>query len=178
MKKTIVFFALIAFAFSSCQGDGKEGSETETGVNKDALKVEIKAIEDSLFSVIPDVPKDLYDLAISRNLQYFDHFPEDEFSAECLDRVQGYFSQLQRLKLSILYTDTLLSRFPNYQNKQFLMYNRATTLDFIRDTVRAKIAYEEYLKTFPDLPKEEREEIEELIKLVPYSFEERILMMN
>jgi hypothetical protein len=56
------------------------------------------------------------------------------------------------------------------------MFNKATHHDFLRDTTEARKAYEAYLQAFPNLSKEEKEEIQELIELVPYSIEERILM--
>lgn len=181
--KRIGFLLMASTLLVACSGTDENSTETtgattDATVSREGLQTEIKNLEDSLFKVIPEVPKDLYDLAISKNLQYVDHFPEDAYSAECLDRVQGYFSQLQKYKKAVIYTDTLLSRFPEYKNKKFLMYNRATSLDLLRDTARARQAYVEYLETFPNLPDAEREEIEELIKLVPYSFEERIEMMN
>lgn len=179
MRSVLVTLLLSGLFFAACTSEVQTEDASADGlVSKEDLRKEIEQIEDSLFKVIPDVPKDLYNLAISRNLQYFDHHPTDEYSAECLDRVQGYFSQLQKLNKAVIYTDTLLARFPDYKNKKFLMYSRATSLDMLRDTARARQAYVEYLNTFPNLSTEEREEIEELIELVPYSFEERILMMN
>lgn len=179
MNKVLFFLVTFSLVLASCSGESsQETEENEKDMTKESLRAEIESIEDSLVAAIPQVPKDLYDLAISRNLQYFDHFPEDEYSAACLDRVQGYYSQLQRLKQAVAYTDILLENFPDYKNKKFLMYNRATSLDMLRDTARARKAYVEYLETFPNLSKDEKEEIEELIKLVPYSIEERILMYN
>ena len=178
MNKILVTLLSLCVLVVSCTNNASDETDATTEVTKTSLKNEIQQIEDSLFASIPQVPKDLYDRAISKNLQYVDHYPTDEYSAECLDRVQGYFTQLQRLKQAVAYTDILLENFPNYKNKKFLMYNRATSLDMLRDTMRARIAYKEYLDTFKDLSDEERIEIEELIELVPYSFEERILMMN
>jgi tetratricopeptide (TPR) repeat protein len=162
----------------SCTSETAQEDAVETGVTPDGLKGEILQIQDSLRKSMPEVPKDLYDLAISKNMQYFDHFPEDDFSAECLDRVQGYYNQLQKLNKAVIITDTLLARFPDYKGKKELMYNRAVNLDLIRDTARARAAYQDYLKSFPNLSPAEREDIEELIKLVPYSIEERIKMNN
>jgi tetratricopeptide (TPR) repeat protein len=162
----------------SCKGETPQDDNVESSVTADGLKGEILQIQDSLRKSMPEVPKDLYDLAISKNMQYFDHFPEDDFSAECLDRVQGYYNQLQNLNKAVIITDTLLARFPDYKGKKELMYNRAVNLDLIRDTARARAAYQDYLKSFPNLSQAEREEIKELIKLVPYSIEERIKMNN
>jgi tetratricopeptide (TPR) repeat protein len=179
MKK-IIFACICGLAVlaAGCKGEQTTEESIEGSITPDGLKGEIMQIQDSLRKSMPEVPKDLYDLAISKNMQYFDHFPEDDFSAECLDRVQGYYNQLQKLNKAVIITDTLLARFPDYKGKKELMYNRAVNLDLIRDTARARAAYQDYLKTFPNLSPAEREDIEELIKLVPYSIEERIKMNN
>lgn len=177
-KFLFLFLCGLTVTVVSCKGDTAADETSESGVTADGLKGEILSIQDSLRNAMPEVPKDLYELAISKNMQFFDHFPEDEFSAACLDRVQGYYNQLQKLNKAVIITDTLLARFPDYKGKKELMYNRAVNLDLIRDTARARAAYQDYLKSFPNLSQAEREDIEELIKLVPYSMDERIKMNN
>jgi len=171
----LVLFTFIAI--TSCSSEEKEEVIVDpVNASSSITTKALDSIRNELQKAIPAVPQDLYKKAIAMHLQFVDAYPNDPFAATALDYAQGYYEQMQDFRSSVQYIDRILKEYPEYPNKQVLMFSKATHLDFLRDTVAAKKAYEDYLNTFKDISKEERSEVEELIKLVPYSMEERIKM--
>lgn len=178
MKLLKYTFALGVFCLtiSSC---GSQSTEIEVVENEFDERIELKQLDSirlELQKAIPNVPVDLYRKAIAMHLQFVEHNSEDPFAPVALDYAQGYSEQIQDLRSSIIYINRILTEYPDYKGKQMLMFNKATHHDFLRDTLEARLAYEDYLKTFPNISKAEKQEIEEMMKMVPFSFEERIQM--
>jgi len=168
-----LFFSVLML---SCQSNSDQTEAEENPFNERVELTQLDSIRNELKKAMPEVPKDLYRKAIAMHLQFVEYNPKDEFAPVALDYVQGYYEQIQDLRSSILYINRILAEYPDYKGKQMLMYNKATHHDFLRDTTEAKVAYEDYLKSFPALSADEKSEIKELIRLVPYSIEERIKM--
>jgi tetratricopeptide (TPR) repeat protein len=178
MKKITHFLSLTIFAIVlfGCQSKTEETVEVEDEFNERIELSQLDSIRNELQKAMPEVPKDLYRKAIAMHLQFVDAHPKDDFAPVALDYAQGYYEQIQDVRSSITYINRILAEYPDYKGKQMLMFNKATHHDFLRDTTEARVAYEDYLKEYPNLSTEEKEEIRELIELVPYSIEERILM--
>jgi len=170
---TLSFFAILLIG---CQSKSEENTENEDEFNERIELSQLDSIRNELQKAMPAVPRDLYRKAIAMHLQFVDAHPDDAFAPTALDYAQGYYEQIQDLRSSITYINRILEEYPDYKGKQMLMFNKATHHDFLRDTTEARKAYEAYLQAFPNLSKEEKEEIRELIELVQYSIEERILM--
>lgn len=178
MKHLIYLLAisLAAMSNSACENKKNEDTNESDAYNEKIELSQLDSIRNELQKAIPNVPVELYRKAIAMHLQFVEYNKEDPFAPVALDYAQGYAEQLQDLRSSIMYIDRILEEYPDYKGRQMLMFNKATHHDFLRDTLEARLAYEAYLSTFPKISKEEKEEIQELIKLVPFSFEERILM--
>lgn len=178
MNRFTQFLAIGIFAILlvGCESKTEENTEVENEFNERIELSQLDSIRNELLKAMPAVPRDLYRKAIAMHLQFVDAYPQDEFAPVALDYAQGYSEQIQDLRSSIMYINRILADYPDYKGKQMLMYNKATHHDFLRDTTEARMAYEEYLKSFPNISAEEKEEIQELIELVPYSLEERIKM--
>ncbi len=170
-----MFLVIISSACSS-QPTQEEPSESEFDERIEIQQLD--SIRAELQKAIPNVPVDLYRKAIAMHLQFAEHNKDDAFAPVALDYAQGYAEQIQDLRSSIMYINRILNEYPDYKGKQMLMFNKATHHDFLRDTLEARLAYEEYLKTFPNISKDEKEEIKEMIKMIPYTLEERIKMQS
>jgi tetratricopeptide (TPR) repeat protein len=177
MKNLFIFALSGMLVLMACKSEPQSGEENNEFDERIELS-QLDSIRAELQKAIPNVPVDLYKKAIAMHLQFAEHNPNDDFAPVALDYAQGYYEQIQDLRSSINVINRLLKTYPDYKGKKMLMFNKATHHDFLRDIPEAKQAYEDYLKEFPNLSQEEREEIEELIQLVPYSLEERIKMQS
>lgn len=175
-KKALFLYAIALFSIVACKSENtSDSSETDTYNEKIEL-AQLDSIRAELQKAMPAIPKELYRKAIAMHLQFAELHSTDDFAPVALDYAQGYYEQIQDYRSSIMIINRILNDYPNYKGKQMLMFNKATHHDFLRDTMEARIAYQDYLKAFPNLSKTEKEEIEELIQLVPFTIEERIKM--
>mgnify|MGYP002622165445 CR=1 FL=1 len=177
LKWMLNLMALSLFTFS-CQSEANEVQEEEQDFNERIELSQLDSIRTVLNDAMPAVPVDLFRKAIAMHLQFAEHNPDHEFAPVALDYAQGFYEQIQDFRSSLMVINRILNDYPNYKGKQLLMYNKATHHDFLRDTTEARQSYEAYLKEFPNLSADDKEEIEELIRLVPYSIEERIKMQS
>lgn len=177
MKKLIFVFLLGLVFFSACNSESK----TDTEANEFDEHIELSQLDSiraELQKAIPNVPIDVYRKAIAMHLQFVEHNADDEFAPVALDYAQGYAEQIQDLRTSISIINRILAEYPDYKGKQMLMYSKATHHDFLRDVDEAIASYEAYLKAFPNLSQAEKDEIQELIRLAPFSLDERIRMQT
>jgi tetratricopeptide (TPR) repeat protein len=175
-KLTFVFLMGLVF-FSACKSDSKNGED----VNEFDERIELSQLDSiraELQRAMPNVPINSYKKAIAMHLQFVEYNAEDAFAPVALDYAQGYAEQIQDLRTSISIINRILAEYPDYKGKQMLMYNKATHHDFLRDVEEAIAAYEAYLKEFPNLSEAEKAEILDLIRLAPYTLEERIKMQT
>jgi tetratricopeptide (TPR) repeat protein len=175
-KKLLFLFTLALTSLVACKSENTTDSSESDAYNEKIELTHLDSIRSELQKAMPDVPKELYRKAIAMHLQYAESHSKDDFAPVALDYAQGYYEQLQDYRSSLMIINKILNEYPNYKGKKMLMFIKATHHDFLRDTMEARIAYQDYLKAFPNLPKKEKEEIEELIRMVPLSIEERIKM--
>ncbi len=142
----------------------------------------IKKMEDSLMTDLPKNPTERnlasYEL-IDRYLQFFRNYPEDAYSPECLDRVQMMYTGLNLPKRAIVYADSLLQEYPNYNNRKLVLENQASTYDMFilpRDTIKVRYYYEKILKEFPNENKLYKDEIAFRLKHLKLTIPELIEM--
>jgi tetratricopeptide (TPR) repeat protein len=176
ISKHLIVLSLFASLLNACQSESKTEQKKDNSFNETIQTEQLDSIRTALEKAIPSVPIDLYRKAIAMHLQFADHHKDHDFAPTALDYAQGYYEQIQDLRSSIMVINRILKDYPDYKGKQMLMYNKATHHDFLRDTLEARIAYEEYLNEFPKISSSEKKEIQELIKLVPYTIDERIKM--
>lgn len=178
MKKLAFVFFLGALAFASCNTEPKTDAENTESFDERIELSQLDSIRTELQKAIPNVPIELYKKAIAMHLQFVEYNADDKFAPVALDYAQGYAEQIQDLRTSINIINRILKEYPDYEGKKMLMYSKATHHDFLRDVNEAIEAYKAYLKEFPNLSADEKAEIEELIRLAPYSLEERIMMQS
>lgn len=178
MRK-ILSFALFAFAVASC------GTNTADKGKKETLKEAVTHYEDSLakLQADPEKAKEITSLAqielVNRYKAYFQAFPTDAFSADCLFKTHMIYESMSAPNEARAYADTLLQRFPNYKNKILVLESMATSYDINepRDTAMVRKYYNLMLAE-KQLPAQKKKEIKERLSKLHLSFEELIKQMN
>jgi hypothetical protein len=172
MRLIYVLCIVLSFALfvESCGGPAKTDKKTE-------LKTSIKQMEDSIMAIQKDpiqaakMPSLTNIELINRLLAYYQAYPKDSFSADCLFKVHIKYSDLQAYENSVAYGDTLLQLFPNYANKDFLLESLASTHDVLiepRDSEKVKFYYELLLKE--KIKAMKRKDIENRLKHIDMDF--------
>jgi hypothetical protein len=172
MKKYLIIVAIcsVSVLIPSCGGPSKSDKKTE-------LKTRIKEMEDSITAIQKDpikaakMPSLTNIELINRLLAYYQAFPTDSFSADCLFKVHMKYSDLQAYEQSIAYGDTLLQLFPKYKNKDFVLESIAGTYDvLIEPRNEQKIVFYYQLLLKENLKASKRKEIEERIAHIDMDF--------
>jgi hypothetical protein len=147
------------------------------------LKERIKVMEDSLkklqsnLATIKQIPNLTHYELINRLLDYYHFYPEDEFSAECLDKVHMKYTGLNIPSKAAEYADTLLQKYPRYPNRALVLESQGSTFDaFVqpRDTSKVRYYYELLLKENPTMNKQKCLEIKERLRHLSLTFDQYI----
>ncbi len=177
--KLLLCGAVLAIA-TACGGDKSNQADK---VSKEDLKASIKVMEDSLNTLQKDLPKtkEIPNLTkfelINRLLDYYHAYPEDDYAAQCLDKVHMAYSGMGIHARSIEYGDTLLMKYPNYINRAMVLESQGSNYDIFvqpRDTEKVKYYYSLLLKENPKMEKEKKEGIEDRLKHLNLTFDEYI----
>lgn len=169
-------FLFVGFAMQSCD-------DTKTDKNtKEDLKASIKQMEDSI-ATIQKNPEDAAKMPsltnielINRLVAYYHAFPKDEYAADCLFKVHMKYGELNAHRKAAEYGDTLLTAFPNYKNRDFLLESIASSYDVMiepRDTSKIRYYYDLLLKE-KSVPSSKKAEIKARLKHIEMPFFEYI----
>ena len=185
INKVLFLFALLLL-FSSCKNGTSEKEDAlkhrGAGVSRNELKASIKQMEDSITGLLEDknrkklIPSLTYIELINRLKSYYQRFPNDPYSAECLFKIHIKYMDLNALENSVAYGDTLLANFPNFQNRDFLLESMGSAYDSgiePRDTAMVRRYYTLLLKE-PTLAPETREGIIMRLKYIKMNFFEYV----
>lgn len=172
MRKIVIVLSIcsLGMLIPSCGGPSKSDKKTE-------LKTRIKEMEDSIMGIQKDPMKaakmpSLTNIElINRLLAYYQAFPTDSFSADCLFKVHMKYSDVQAYEQSVAYGDTLLQLFPTYKNRDFLIESLASTYDvLIEPRNEQKIEYYYRLLLKEKLQASKRRDIEDRLKHIEMDF--------
>jgi hypothetical protein len=176
-----VYLISVGLFFTACTSSGAKEDTTSDNDQENSTKIELsdlEAVRLEMEAAMPNISRDLYKRALSLHLAFADQNPEHKDHLEILNHALGMCDQLQDFRLSNRIIDDITKAYPKVENRKQLLMVKASNCDMLRDTVQARAVLEEYLKAFSDLSKEEQVYIEEWMKMLPYSIEERILMNN
>lgn len=159
--KTIQFFALTLIFSSilfSCGDDAPTDVALETtipeiGVDTTQFLTDLNALEVRINSSI-EMPKEK-DLkaAITAFQDFAAIFPDDPKAPDYLLKASDISLTTDQPQMSITILDQIIEKYPNYNRLEDVKYNRASHLDFeLRDTTRAKAAYQEFMVDYPNSP--------------------------
>lgn len=160
--KAIYYFGVLilsATLLTACGGDeaaadsGIETTVPEITVDTAQFLTDLAAIEKELENNL-SMPKEK-DLkrAVTEFLTFVDYFPNDPQSPDYLLRASDISLTLDNPKKSVRLLERIETEYPNYKRMEDVKYNRASHLDFeLRDTTAAKVAYQEFIDTYPNSP--------------------------
>jgi hypothetical protein len=181
MKTKWIFrLILLAGLFYAC---GSEKNEQAVKPTREELISRIKEMEDSLkglqadLNEIKQIPNLTHFELINRLLDFYHTYPEDNYSAECLDKVHMKYSGLNIHPRAVEYADTLLLKYPKYVNRAMVLESQGSTYDvFIqpRDTSKVRYYYELLLKENPSMDKDKKSGIKDRLKHLDMTFDEFI----
>ncbi|MFN5147861.1 MAG: hypothetical protein ACK5EK_02540 [Flavobacteriia bacterium] len=181
MKTKWIFrLILLAGLFYAC---GSEKNEQAAKPTREELITRIKEMEDSLkglqadLNEIKQIPNLTHFELINRLLDFYHTYPEDNYSAECLDKVHMKYSGLNIHPRAVEYADTLLLKYPKYVNRAMVLESQGSTYDvFIqpRDTSKVRYYYELLLKENPSMDKDKKSGIKDRLKHLDMTFDEFI----
>ena len=171
--------ALSLVLMNSC-GTSEKDEEGKAG--RVELKNKIKEMEDSIRDLQANLPqtKTIPNLThfelINRLLDYYHAYPEDDYAAECLDKVHMKYAGLNILTRAVQYADTLLEKYPNYINRAMVLESQGSSYEFIepRDTSKIRYYYTKLLKENPKMDREKREGLKLRLRHLDLTFEEFI----
>ena len=177
---TMFVFALGLSLMYACGEGLKEDEEGKVG--RVELKSRIKEMEDSIRDLQANLPqtKTIPNLThfelINRLLDYYHAYPEDDYAAECLDKVHMKYAGLNILTRAVQYADTLLQKYPNYINRAMVLESQGSSYEFIepRDTAKIRYYYTKLLKENPKMDREKREGLKLRLRHLDLTFEEFI----
>jgi tetratricopeptide (TPR) repeat protein len=180
MKRQLIFSSLVLLFISiACS---EEVKKEKKGPTKEELKSAIKEMDDSLKVLYQKVmeekgfqfPNLAATEAINRHLAYYRAFPEDSYSAECLDKVQQLFMQKKAYESSLKYIDTLLVKYPTYKNKAQVLLNAGSTGEIVQDTTIIRKYYTKLLNECPKLDAETKEMVTFRLEHLHLTFDQLI----
>ena len=158
------FYFLFVFLFLGCTRENKTSKNVKVGLtNLSHVQKRIHALEDSLHvsyeklmnNSVDTLPLQTIQLLTSNYKRAFRLDVKNEHSAIYLDKLQQLYLQEKKYALSLSWTDTLLTRFPNYKEKAALLLNAATTAEvYLKDENKMRYYYERLLLEHPKLKKE------------------------
>lgn len=176
--KFVIGFLILTAAVSSCGLNN-----TEDSASKEQLIGRIKEMEDSLKGLQANlgetkkIPNLTHFELINRLLDYYHAYPEDPYSAECLDKVHMKYSGLGIHQRAVEYADTLLEKFPDYPNRAMILESQGSSYDIFiqpRNVAKVKYYYELLLKENLNLDKEKKADLQERLKHIDMTFDEYI----
>jgi hypothetical protein len=167
-------YILFSFLFLGLVSCGNDKPDT-----KEEFVAEFKTFEDSLMQN-SDTQQGLTDqktgLAYAEKCLEIAHkFPKDEDAPKYMDKAHMILAGLSLHARSAAIADTIIMNYPMYKNRPMVLQSAAATYDMLilpRKKEKVKKYYEMLLKEVPDMPKEEKQQIEFRLRHNDLSFDE------
>lgn len=170
-----VAIAAIVVMAVACTRSGKKEQEP---VTEAALIESVKQFEDSLKAhaidpTLSTIPVKYAD----KCLLVYRSFPKSEEAPKYLDKAHVILSSAGLHGLAVHYADTLINKYPSYKNRPMVLESLASAYDMFivpRKKELVEKYYKMLLKENPNLPKEQRENIQYRLDNIDLTFDELI----
>ena len=180
MKK-LIFILGVVMTTVACTNQAKD-TDTKEEMTIEGLKSSIKEMDDSLMLLMEQAVKSsdykmnrvAYHEAINRNKDFYYNFPEDPYAETALSKIAALYLQLNVESESVKWRDTLLTKYPNTQDKIGLLELQMNYYDFNEYNQEKIKLYANQLLAIENLPAEKREQYEFRLKHIDKTFEELI----
>lgn len=159
---------------TACSG-GKKDIKDES---KEGLIRDLKQFEDSLKKHQVDPSSgDVATLYADKCLFIYRKFPKSKEAPRYLDKAHIILSSVGRHGMAVLYADTLIQKYPSYDNRPMVLQSMASAYDLFIIPRRKELVKKYYtllLKENPNLPKEEKEMIQYRLDHIDLTFDQMI----
>lgn len=174
MRKVAYIIFGLGIIVSSCGGEDEiEYNEKQAApltIDRDSLLKTVQDLEaEILAQATPD--KDLMSSAVTKFQDFAGFFPEDPLAPDYLLKASDFALALNEVDRSVNILDRIITNYPDYERLEDVMYVKASHIDLnLRDTTRAKEAYQEFMDKFPE--SEMIDDAENRIQNISLSIEE------
>lgn len=181
MKKLIL--AVFTGAILVSCGGNEESSKTE----------EIQFTEESMLAKLDSLEQGLAEMKLNKKTavevnskrielvemfkDLYARYPNSKEAPVALDKIHMIYSGMGKNDLSTQWADTLLMKYPNYENRVMVIESQAASYDNLiepRDTAKVKYYYNLLLKEDKAMDADKRSGIKERMKYIHLSMEEYI----
>ncbi len=176
--KTKFLIALFALTVTvvSCGGDNEKTTDNnevveQPQVDKEQFLADLNELETRIDNSDGAPQEKDLKKAVTMYQDYVDIFPTNEDAPTYLLKASDFALYVRQPEKSVKLLSRIEQEYPNYNRMQDVMYNKASHLDFeLRDTTRAKAAYQAFIDKYPASPMVA--DAENRIKNIRYSMEE------
>ncbi len=173
MKVLVIGLLGLITVLAACSG----GSEKDA-VTKESLVKEITLFEDSLKrNLVPSGSREVTIDYAEKCLAVYRNYPKSKEAPKYLDKAHIILSSNGLHGLAVLYADTLINKYPDYKNRPMVLQSLASAYDLFIIPRKKELVFKYYnmlLKENPDLPKEERENVQFRLDNIDKTFDELI----
>ena len=179
MKKLIKYLplcAVIALAACKNEDDTVYDEQQESAIKEydyDEFSTEVENLEKRILA--QEVPSEsLLKAAITKFQDFAGLWPDDPKSPDYLFKASDFAMAVNQPEKSVKILDRIINNYPDYNKMDDVLYVKADHLDWeLRDTTRAKEAYQAYIDRYPESPRAEDAALR--IEYIHLSFEEYAL---
>ena len=177
MRLELVLAVGMLTLLAACGGNTSDKKEGKPA--KEQLVEEVKLFEDSIKKrLVPEGNKTVMTYS-EKCLAVYRNYPESKEAPAYLDKAHIILSGSGYHNLAVLYADTLIRKYPAYDNRPMVLQSLASAYDMFIIPRKKELVIKYYkllLKENPKLPKEERKNIEFRLEHIDKTFDQLIEM--
>lgn len=167
--RILIPFALLLLA-TACSGRRLSEKQQEEMALRKMIQYEDSV---KMLTSKPDVAVQYAD----KCLDFYHRFPESKEAPKYLDRAHMILTSAGMNQRAVLYADTLIRRYPKYDNRPMVLLSLATSYDLFlvpRNKQLAEKYYRMWLEENPKAPADQRDDVEYRLKYIDLSYDEML----
>ncbi len=182
----LIGFTAVLFCIFSCENSANKN--VVEGNTPSEMKAFLKTMDDSLtteFKAAMASNKMVSEIRVVRTIQAYTRFylkyPKDKYAPFCMDKVQGLYMQINNLRQSVIVSDSLIEKYPEYENRFAILESQGSNYDVfeeIRDTAKVRKYFTLFLKENKGVDAEKRKDIMFRLSHLNLTFDELILLRS
>lgn len=153
--RRIIIGSLVGLLLISCGGEDntvydEQESDKFVKLDYDEFSKECQDLEARIMK--QEAPnEELLEEAILKFQDFAGAFPDDPEAPNYLLKASDFCYSLNQTEKSVKILNQIINNYPEYERMEDVMYIKASHIDLnLRDTTRAKNAYQEFLDKYPD----------------------------
>ncbi len=192
MKNYIVIASVFLGTLVSCGGEEKKVNEkdkfyTTEVPEANVLRVGIKQLEDSIMQISQTqgpqskLTNLLQQAYLEKLKLMYQAYPNDKDAARSLAKIYMTYSGMGVSELSVKYADTLIERYPKYEERWLALQSNALYYDteaVPRNKEKIRYYLEKLIKEYPKIDPEIISQAKSRLETIDLTFEELIKQQN